>query len=209
MPIKRTGITFCIGLLAVAFVLPVPIVQPTDPLDASVLSLVLLSAALKWLIQFTAVAIGILAVFGSNIPRPPKLFAAMTTFMFGAIWWGGLSGTLGPRPVLDAALELLRIETELASGSANAVDTILFTFIGPIVGGFTLRGPFNMQGWEFASTTASTSILFGYLLFVGCRFDVGGRNHSAKHITRFAIAIVPVYLLFPLLRLATDFFSRT
>lgn len=208
MPTKRTGIAIGCGLLIVAFVMPVPIVKATDPLDASVLSLVLFSAALKWLIQFMAVAVGIVSIFGSKIPRPPKLFAVTTTLMFGVLWWGGLWATLGQRPILDAALGLLWIETAIAFGSASAVDTILFTFIGPIVGGFTLRGPFDMHGWEFASTTASTSILFGYLLFIECRFDVGGRNNSLKHITRFAIAIMPVYLLFPMMRLATDFFGR-
>ena len=104
---------------------------------------------------------------------------------------------MGP---LDELMELTSFALESLFGTATIFDEILFNFIGPILGPLQLRGPVNLQGWNFPATVLSTGVLVGYLMVVGSICRVGNRARSVLDYVKFIAAMLPCFLP-PIIRL--------
>jgi hypothetical protein len=96
---------------------------------------------------------------------------------------------------LNATIDHIMFGIASVLGNSAAFDEILFNHIGPIVGMFQLRGPFELQGWNFLSAVLSTGLLLGYLLLVWRLGLVGARVDSAMSYLKIFAAVLPLALL--------------
>lgn len=171
--------------------------------DVSVRNNVIVVCAVPWFLQWAGVICAILACGGSRSTRGAIVFAIATSFTFAIVWWGGLAIYFRGMDPLDAMLDVTMFETRSQFGVSTTFGEILFHFIGPIVRPIQLHGPIILHGWNFPLALLSTSLLVGYLLFVGrvCQIAIRPRHFRSRDCIRFVVAILPCFLP-PFIRLA-------
>lgn len=171
--------------------------------DVSVSNNVIAVGAVPWFFQWAGVTCAILACCGSRSTPGAGVFAIATSFTFAIVWWVGLAIYFRGMDPLDAMLDVTMFEIRSQFGVSTTYGEILFNFIGPIVGTIQLHGPIILHGWNFPLAVLSTSLLVGYLLFVGrvCRIGIWPRHFQPRDGIRFVVAIVPCFLP-PFIRLA-------
>lgn len=171
--------------------------------DVSVSNNVIVVGAVPWFLQWAGVTCAILACCGSRRTPGASVFTIATSFTFAIVWWGGLAIYFRGMDPLDTMLDVTMFEIRSQFGVSSTFGEILFHFIGPIVGPIQLHGPIILHGWNFPLAVLSTSLLVGYLLFVGrvCRVGIWPGHFRPKDWIRFVVAILPCFLP-PFIRLA-------
>jgi hypothetical protein len=118
----------------------------------------------------------------------------LMSFTLAAIWWFGLAWRCRGMSSLDALMDLTWTALQSVLGSATIFDDFLLYFIGPVLGPFQLRGPLDLQGWNFLFAVLSTGLLVGYLLFVGRLCHAESRPRSVWDYVKFTAAMLPCFL---------------
>jgi hypothetical protein len=152
------------------------------------------AGALPWLLQWGGVTCAILTRFGSRNTRNAGFFAVMGSLTLAAIWWFGVAFKYRAMDPLEVVLDQVSFAVESHFGTSTFLDTTLFHFIGPIMGPFRLRGPINLHEWNFLFAVLSTSLMVGYLLFIGRFLQTGKRSSTASDYVKFIGALLPVFL---------------
>ena len=171
---------------------PVPRASSLD--EGSFTYCLMAGGALPWFLQWAGVTCGILGCCGSRNTRGAVLFAILGSLTLATMWWSGLAFRFRGMNLVEAIVDVAMLEIQSGFGSATAFDEILFNFIGPILGPFQLRGPLHLHGWNLLSAVLSTTLLVGYLLFVGRSCRIGSRSHSASDYVKFIAAMLPCFL---------------
>lgn len=171
-----------------------PIAKASAIEDVSPSYNLLAAGALPWCLQSAGVTLAILGCCGSRITRAAAVFAIAVSFTLAAIWWCGLAIRFYGMDPQGAILDVTTFQIQSQIGASSTFDFILFNFIGPILGPFQLRGPVNLQNWNFLAVMLSTTLLVGYLLIVGHVCRIGIRFQQVSDYVRFVAAMLPCFV---------------
>jgi len=177
-----------------------PIRQAPTLLETSTSQSLFTAGAVPWFLQWAGIICAMLYFCRSPRMRTAASIAVTFSLAFAALWWGGLILRFRGMDPLDAITELIMFKWASSLGAFSWQDEFLFNFLGPIVGPVQLRGPINLQGWNFPLVMSSTILLVGYLLLVGRVCQVGGKL-SVRSYIKFSFLVLPCFLP-PFIRLA-------
>ena len=153
----------------------------------------LAAGALPWFLQWTGVICAILACCASRNMRRAAIFAIAVSFILAVIWWCGLAFRFRGMDPLDAIVDLMMFQIQSQFGNSSTIDEILFNLIGPMLAPIQVRGPTNLQGWNFLAVLMSTMLLIGYLLFVGHVCRIGTRTRDVSDYVKFVALLLPFF----------------
>jgi hypothetical protein len=154
----------------------------------------MVAGALPWFLQWAGVICAIFGCSRSVNARNAARFSMWCSCVLGTLWWSGLALRFRGMSPLEAVNDIVFFALKSRLGSATNFDEILFHVIGPVLGSLQLRGPLDLQGWNFLFAMFSTALLVGYLFVVGRICRVGGGPRSVMDYVKFTAAILPCFL---------------
>ncbi|MDA0835598.1 MAG: hypothetical protein O3A29_20175 [Planctomycetota bacterium] len=160
--------------------------------NVSISKNLLIAGAFPWFLQWGAIVCAMVAAFGWQTHKRAGEIAMAVSLTFAIIWWGGLALWFRGMEPLNTIVEAVSMQINSAFGNLSLMDHILFHGVGPLVGPLQLRGPSDLGGWNFLSVLGSTTLLVGYLFFVGRRFGhLEFTSTSPRDYVRMTLACLP------------------
>jgi hypothetical protein len=175
-----------------------PIARNRRPDEVFFAHNLMIVSALPWFLQWAAVAIALWAFSSQRSAdwRAGGVFAILSTFTLGLVWWGGLAVRFWGKAAMEAMTDEVFESVRQHLGEFD----LLFEYVGPLISPFTLQGPLVLDGWRFLITLASTTLVMAYLMLVG-RFGHMGRRGTALPDVLRILAGLLVFFLPPFIRL--------
>ncbi len=194
------------GLIVLAAVLAwfPPILRNQKPDEIFIAHNLLIAGALPWFLQWAGVA-AILWAFSSTRSEHwsgGRVFAILSTFTLGLVWWGGVTARFWGKSFLEGTTDVV---IESIRQNFGQID-LLFDYVGPLIDPLALQGPLVLDGWRFLVALASTTLVMAYLLLVGRFARMGRRGFALRDLLRF-VAGVLLFFLPPFIRLGVRFWS--
>ena len=158
------SIALAIVLFGVALALAHRSPSHDDIASASAAYNLLVVAALPWTLQWSAIALLLVALTRQrlHIHRTHLLYAILTPLVVGMCWWISWTVLFWQKDPFEASLEFLARKYVGHMSGYSFWEIILFDVLGPLVCPLQLAGPVGLRGWDFLWVGLSTAIVMVY-----------------------------------------------